>query len=132
MMRRMRQDSIRRQSMRSACRLLFLLVLAFPASPVTRAQSPTHWAFRKPSRPEPPARDSLKHAENVRNPIDQFVLQRLEAAGLEPAPRAGRATLVRRAYYDLLGLPPTPEQVEAFLKDDSPEAWPRLIETLLT
>src|SRR5262245_49242690 len=117
--------------MRSAWRFLFLLALAFPATPVTRAQTPTHWAFRKPARPEPPVRDSLKHAEKVRNPIDQFVLHRLEATGLEPAPRAERATLVRRAYFDLLGLPPTPAQLEAFLKDDSPGAWPKLIDTLL-
>jgi hypothetical protein len=117
--------------MRSACRFLVLLAFAFPATPLTRAQAPTHWAFRKLTRPEPPARDSLKHTERVRNPIDQFVLQRLEAAGLEPAPQAERATLVRRAYFDLLGLPPTPEQVQAFLKDDSPQAWPKLINTLL-
>src|SRR5262245_29148760 len=131
MMRRTRPDSIRRPSMRAACRVLVLLVLASTATPMTRAQTAVHWAFRKPTRPEPPTRDSLKHAEKVRNPIDQFVLQRLAAAGLESALQADRATLVRRAYYDLLGLPPTPEQVAAFLKDDSPGTWPKLIDTLL-
>lgn len=117
--------------MRSACRGLLLLFLAFPATPASQAQTGTHWAFRKATRPVAPARDSLKHADKVRNPIDQFVLQRIEAAGLEPAPQAERTTLVRRAYYDLLGLPPTPAQVEAFLKDDSPNAWAKLIDELL-
>ena len=90
-----------------------------------------HWAFRKPVRHAPPAADSLKHSDRVRNPIDQFVLKRLEEAGLEPAPEADRRTLVRRAYFDLLGLPPTPEQVEKFAGDDSPDAWPQLIDELL-
>ena len=90
-----------------------------------------HWAFRKPVRHAPPAADSLKRSDRVRNPIDQFVLKRLEEAGLEPAPEADRRTLVRRAYFDLLGLPPTPEQVEKFAGDDSPDAWPELIDELL-
>ena len=89
------------------------------------------WSLRKPIRFEPPALISLQHSARVRNPIDQFVLRRLEDAGLEPAPEAGRRTLVRRAYFDLLGLPPTPEQVETFVKDESEDAWPRLIDTLL-
>lgn len=89
------------------------------------------WSLRKPVAPEPPALSSLRHSAQVRNPIDQFVLRRLEDAGLEPAPEAGRQTLVRRAYFDLLGLPPTPEQVEAFVKDESEDAWPRLIDKLL-
>ncbi|MCH7687169.1 MAG: DUF1549 domain-containing protein, partial [Planctomycetes bacterium] len=117
--------------MRHAFRFLVLLVLALPAATAARDEPEIHWAFRKPTRPEPPPRDSLKHAARVRNPIDRFVLQRLETAGLEPAPQADRRALVRRAYFDLLGLPPTPEQVEAFVKDGSPEAWPKLIDTLL-
>ena len=91
-----------------------------------------HWAYRKPVRVEPPRRASLEHADQVRNPIDQFVLARLEETGLEPAPPADRATLVRRACFDLLGLPPTPEQVEKFVHNDSTTAWAELIETLLS
>ena len=69
-----------------------LLALTFPATPTTRAQDQTHWAFRKPSHPEPPARDSLKHAQKVRNPIDQFVLHRLEKAGVGRAEALGLDT----------------------------------------
>ncbi|HIK94172.1 MAG TPA: DUF1553 domain-containing protein [Planctomycetes bacterium] len=90
-----------------------------------------HWSFQKLTRPAPPATTSLKHSARVRNPIDQFVLQSLEEAGLEPAPAADRLTLVRRACFDLLGLPPTPEQVDAFLQDESADAWSRLIDSLL-
>ena len=95
-------------------------------------QDDLHWAYRKPDRVEPLQRGSLEHGARVRNPIDQFVLARLEEAGLEPAPAADRATLARRAYFDLLGLPPTPKQVEEFVQSDSPKAWAELIETLLS
>ena len=116
------------------CRILVLLALVLAAGlpPTTMAgAAEKHWSFRKPVRVEPPARDSLKHADRVRNPIDQFVLRRLEESELEPAPAADHATLVRRAYFDLLGLPPTPEQVEAFVSDGSAQAWPNLIDELL-
>ncbi|WP_436714365.1 PSD1 and planctomycete cytochrome C domain-containing protein [Roseiconus lacunae] len=65
------------------------------------------------------------------NPIDQFVARKLRSAGLEPAPKASRRELVRRAYFDLHGLPPTPQQVDAFVTDDTSDAWPRLIDQLL-
>ncbi|MCA9088946.1 MAG: PSD1 domain-containing protein [Planctomycetaceae bacterium] len=65
------------------------------------------------------------------NEVDQFIAEKLEEAGLEPAPEADRHELVRRAYYDLHGLPPTPAQIEAFVNDDRPDAWPRLIRELL-
>ncbi len=117
--------------MRRAC--WFLVALFLAGSSMARAGDETkaHWAFRKPIGHQPPARDSLKFADRIRNPIDQFVLQRLQAAGLEPAGEADRGTLVRRAYFDLLGLPPTPEQVDAFVQDGSPKAWTKLIDTLL-
>jgi hypothetical protein len=89
------------------------------------------WSLRKPTHPTPPPAASLKHASQIRNAIDQFVLHRLEEAGLEPAPAAGRRTLVRRAYFDLIGLPPSPEQVDAFVNDKSTDAWLRLIDSLL-
>ncbi len=87
-----------------------------------------HWAFGPRTRPEPP---EVARAEWVRNPIDRFVLARLEAEGLAPSPEADRRTLVRRLYLDLLGLPPRPEEVDAFLADESPEATDKLVDRLL-
>ncbi len=116
--------------MRHMGRFFVVIVLAFP---VTKAQDnpELHWAFRTPGRTVPPKRDSLKYAQRVRNPIDRFVLHRLEQAQLEPAPPADRAVLIRRAYFDLLGLPPSPEQVSQFINDESPQAWSTLIDVLL-
>ncbi|MFO1094908.1 MAG: DUF1549 and DUF1553 domain-containing protein [Planctomycetaceae bacterium] len=111
--------------------LIPTLLSLLSAIPVASADDARHWAFRTPVAVEPPAVTVQAHADLVRNPIDQFLLSRLEAAGLELAPAADRDTLVRRAYFDLLGLPPTPEQVEQFVHDDSPQAWQKLIDTLL-
>ena len=87
-----------------------------------------HWAFVAPVRTEP----SAVHAKEwVRNPIDQFILARLEAAGLQPAPEADRPTMIRRVSLDLTGLPPDPSEVEAFVNDSSPEAYERLVDRLL-
>jgi Protein of unknown function (DUF1553)/Protein of unknown function (DUF1549)/Concanavalin A-like lectin/glucanases superfamily/Planctomycete cytochrome C len=87
-----------------------------------------HWAFVAPVRTEPPA---VHVKEWVRNPIDQFILARLEAAGLAPAPEADRPTMIRRVSLDLTGLPPDPSEVEAFVDDRSPEAYERLVDRLL-
>ena len=67
----------------------------------------------------------------VRTPVDRFVLARLEERGLRPVRRADRRTLIRRVALDVLGLPPTPEEVASFVGDNAPNAWPRLIERLL-
>ena len=91
----------------------------------------THWSFRKPVRPAVPEVASLDHGDRVVNAIDAFVLRKLEQEGILPAPLADRHTLVRRAYFDLLGLPPSPEQVKKFVTDDSADAWPKLIDELL-
>jgi hypothetical protein len=88
-----------------------------------------HWAFTKPVRPAEP---KPKDAAWVRNPIDAFVLDKLDAAGLKPAPAASKLTLLRRAYYDLIGLAPTPEEVDAFLSDTSPNAYEKVIDRLLS
>src|SRR6185436_8620822 len=64
-------------------------------------------------------------------PIDAFVLAKLEAAGIAPAPTAPRETLLRRATLDLTGIPPTPEEIDAFLSDDSPSAWEAVVDRLL-
>ena len=74
---------------------------------------------------------ALEHGKRVRNPIDAFILKRLQEEALDPAPLADRLMLVRRAYFDLLGLPPTAEQVDAFLADTSPDAWKNLVNKLL-
>jgi len=92
------------------------------------AQDRAHWAFQPLRRPTPPA---VKQRAWVRNPIDAFVLARLEARGLAPNPPATRYELIRRAYYDLIGLPPKPEEVEAFVRDPAPDAYERLIDRLL-
>src|SRR5687767_7849089 len=85
-----------------------------------------HWAFKAPARPAVP-----KVKGRAQTPIDNFVLARLEAEKLKPAPEAEKATLLRRLSLDLIGLPPTPEEVDAFLADNSKDAWQKQVERLL-
>ncbi len=87
-----------------------------------------HWSFVAPSRPAPPA---VKHEAFVRNPIDRFVLAQLEEEHLQPSAAADELTLVRRLTYDLTGLPPTPAELDAFLHDDAPDAYEKLVDRLL-
>ncbi len=87
-----------------------------------------HWAFIPPQKPPLPA---IRASGWCRNPIDHFVLARLEREGLQPSVTADRRTLIRRATLDLNGLPPTPEEVEAFVEDESSDAWSRVIDRLL-
>lgn len=87
-----------------------------------------HWAFQPVQRPALP---SVKNQAWVKNPIDAFILAKLEAKGLQPAPPAAKHELIRRVYYDLIGLPPTPAEVEAFVKDNAPDAYEKLIDKLL-
>jgi hypothetical protein len=98
-----------------------------PGSPVTERDR-QFWSFVKPVRPAVPRTQTTSWG---RNEIDAFVLQALESKGLKPAPPAEPATLLRRAYFDLIGLPPSPKEVEEFLKDRSPEAFDRVVERLL-
>jgi hypothetical protein len=86
------------------------------------------WAFRKPVRPAIP---TVQHQDRVRKPIDAFLLRRLEEKGLSFSPDADPLTLVRRVSLDLIGLPPSPQEVDAFLNDTSPDAYQNLIERLL-
>ena len=101
-----------------------------------------HWAYIKPERPVVPVisravnsksqpkrarTDALMTDNWVRNPIDAFVLSRLQSKGLQPAPEADRRTLARRLSLDLTGLPPKPEMVEAFVNDTSPDAYEKLV-----
>ena len=88
----------------------------------------THWAFLPPQRPTPPA---VKRGTWPRSDLDRFVLARLEAEGIEPAPEADRATWLRRVTLDLTGLPPTTEERAAFLADSSPGAHEAVVDRLL-
>lgn len=87
-----------------------------------------HWSFIAPQRPPIP---SVQNPRWPKNAIDSFILARLERARLEPEPEASRPTLVRRVTFDLTGLPPTPEEVDAFVTDRRPDAYERLVDRLL-
>lgn len=87
-----------------------------------------YWAYQPVKRPAIP---EVKDKTWVRTPIDAFILAKLEAKGLKPVAPADKAALCRRAYYDLTGLPPTPEQIDEFAADNSPDAYERLIDKLL-
>lgn len=93
-----------------------------------REQRATHWSLQPIRRPPLP---DVQNSEWVAQPIDAFVLARLEAAGLTPSSPVDRRTLIRRATFDLLGLPPTPDEVEAFVNDQSAGAYERLVDRLL-
>jgi len=95
----------------------------WPASAKQEAQA-DWWAFCKPLRPKVPSAAGG-------HPVDAFLMEKLGAARIEPMPEADRLTLLRRACFDLHGLPPTPEQVKGFLDDSAPGAWERLIDSLL-
>lgn len=86
------------------------------------------WSFRSVSNPPIP---DVQNKSWVNNAIDAFILAKLEARGLKPAPRADKRTLIRRMTFDLIGLPPTPEEIQAFLDDNSPEAFQTVVERLL-
>jgi cytochrome c553 len=86
------------------------------------------WSFRPVKKVEPPP---VKDAAWSRSPIDRFLFATMDARGLSPAPRADKRTLIRRVTFDLTGLPPTPEEVEAFVKDDSPETFAKVVDRLL-
>lgn len=87
-----------------------------------------HWAFVPPKQAALP---KVQTPTWCRNPIDNFILARMEKAGLKPSPEADRITLVRRVYLDLIGLPPTPEEADAFLNDKSPNAYEKMVDRLL-
>ncbi len=86
------------------------------------------WSFRPPRRVDPPG---VKHSARVRNPIDAFILRKLEAKGLALSPEADRQTLIRRVYLDLTGLPPEPKEVRSFMADPDPNAYEKLVDRLL-
>ena len=87
-----------------------------------------HWAFVAPEQKTPP---KVKQADWVRNPVDSFVLQKLEENNLTPSPEARKETLIKRLYADLIGLPPTPQEVDAYLLDSSSDAYDKVVDHLL-
>jgi len=122
---------------------LFLSITAILASAVacaddgdaSRAKEPpitadqqAHWSYRSLQRPPVP---QVKNTAWPRNAIDRFILNRIEADGLQPAPEADRVTLIRRVTFDLTGLPPTPAEIDAFLNDRAPNAYEKLVDRLL-
>lgn len=101
---------------------------AAPLSRIDWVEARQHWAFRAPqARPRP----AVKRKDWPRQPLDWFILSRLEQKGFAPAPEAGRRTLIRRVTFDLTGLPPTPEEVDVYLADTQPGAYERLVDRLL-
>ena len=102
-----------------------------PWSTETAAKKPRgwdHWAFQAPKHPAPPA---VKNAAWVRNPIDNFILAKLESQNIKPSPEADRSTLLRRVSLDITGLPPTPKEIQDFLSDTSANAYEKVVDRLL-
>jgi hypothetical protein len=97
-------------------------------TPLAAVKAPRHWSYIKPVRPALP---EVKNAAWCRNPIDHFILARLEHERLKPAPPASKNTLLRRVYLDLTGLPPSPQEVAAFVADQSPDAYEKVVDRLL-
>ncbi|MDP7062245.1 MAG: DUF1549 domain-containing protein, partial [Planctomycetota bacterium] len=93
------------------------------------AEYEPHWAFQAPQRPKLPA---VQDTSWSRNQIDVFLLASMEQAGLSPSPEASKEVLLRRVFLDLTGLPPTPEELDAFLNDAAPDAYERWVDRLLT
>ncbi|MDB5320135.1 MAG: hypothetical protein JWN40_1766 [Phycisphaerales bacterium] len=99
------------------------------APPKVTPETMKFWSYQPIRRPPVP---QVKDASAIRNPIDNFIFSKLEASGLQHAGPAAKATLIRRAYYDLTGLAPKPEEVDAFIADKSPNAYDKIIDRLLT
>ncbi len=124
-------SSRRKYGARMVWRRILTACLLFTAPLVVRASeigTERTWAWQTPQRPALP---TVKNAAWTRNPIDVFILQKLEAEGLTPAAEADRQVLIRRLSFDLTGLPPTPAEVHAFVRDAAPDAYERLVERLL-
>jgi hypothetical protein len=96
--------------------------------PASAGKTVALWSFRPIARPAVP---EVKRHDWVRNPIDAFILARLTSEGVAPSPEANKTTLIRRASLDLTGLPPTPKEVEEFLRDQRPDAYERLVDRLI-
>ncbi len=119
---------------RRLCIFLIAAVSTFATTTATaedrieRNTATTHWAYAAPQRPQLPR---VKNKAWIQQPLDAFILARLEDAGLAPSPQADRVALLRRVYLDLIGLPPRPADVDAFLASDDPNAYEHIVESLL-
>ncbi len=115
---------------RFAVAVAFAVLACLVESPLfaAPASSSPHWSFQPPADVAPP---TPRRSRWVQSPIDAFILAKLEAARLSPAPPADKPTLLRRVTFDLIGLPPTPAELEAFLADDSPDAFAKVVDRLL-
>src|SRR5690606_31537937 len=107
--------------------ILTAWVKSLPAESISKKQE-WRWPYEKPVRPNVPA---VKNASWVRTPVDAFIVHKLEEKKISPAPVASKRALVRRVYFDLVGMPPTIEEVEAFEKDNDPKSYEKLIDRLL-
>lgn len=107
-------------------------LMAFATTGAAAAEStvlsPDHWSFKPVTRPAPPKTSNRKWA---RNDIDRFILARLEGENLKPSPETDRVSWLRRVYFDLIGLPPSPEQVDAFVKERHRDACERVVDELM-
>jgi len=112
---------------------MILAAAEVPVAPlgVYTAAERRHWAFQPRKDPTPPAFTAPIDKAWVKTPVDAFVLAGLKKAGLRPAPAANRATLIRRVTFDLTGLPPTTQEIDAFVRDQSPKAWEKVVDRLL-
>ncbi len=128
--RRSQIQTVARRSTAAAVVALGLTLIAIPWShAASRTADPAdHWAYEAPKRAALP---NVNERDWPRNPIDYYVLSRLEAQGLKPSPRADKAKLIRRVYLDLIGLPPTPDEVDAFVNDPSKDAYEKVVDRLL-
>ncbi len=100
-----------------------------PAGSSPKAANPyAAWLF---SKPKPPAIPAVKQSDWTKNPIDSFILAKLEAKGLSPAPPAAKRALIRRVYFDLIGLPPTPQEIDDFISSSDPAAYEKIVDRLL-
>src|SRR3954463_8002657 len=106
----------------------FVLLLFMVALSAVGESQQNWWSLQPLKKKELP---KVSNPGWVRTPIDQFILAKLDEKGLKPAPEADKRTLLRRVYFDLIGLPPTPEEVQAFLMDDSADAYAKVVDSLL-
>ncbi len=113
--------------------MLASLLLASDTAPLEKytPRERSHWAFVKRTTPAIPAFSTAMDKAWAKNPVDAFILQRLQKAGLKPSAPADRVTLIRRVYFDMIGLPPSPREVAEFLADKSPDAYRKIVERLL-
>src|SRR5436190_16669604 len=114
--------------MRRAALAAFTCCIALFAAETFTQRQRDFWSFQKVKDQPPPA---VRDTGWAKNAIDRFVLAKLEAKGLKPSPPADKATLLRRATFDLIGLPPTPKELQAFLADNSPQAFEKVVDRLL-